>query len=337
MVKIIKKALILALTLAVAVCLATASFAETVNVAYEAAATENYYLTADAVTDGTSLSEYLALVYSGFTVVGDSYLQGKDGVTLLATEIITNAAEGRNADTNKTSELASMQKEDGSFGSFDETCLAMIALKTTGTVFSSEKAVNFILSNMNEDGLFAVTEDLKTNIEATALALTVLTPYTGAETVFDAVKKAAEYLHTIQNEDGSFADGSSVTLSKVITALSDIGESPNSDIWKKLAELLLKYKNEDGSYKTYLTDEAPSPEATAEALCALHSLSSGASPLKKLMNDGKLSSYELTDILPFAILYAVVLVGSIIFWIYIMKKKQNTRTLDEAKKAYELC
>ena len=55
------------------------------------------------------------------------------------------------------------------------------------------------------------------------------------------------------------------------------------------------------------------------------------------MNDGKLSSYELTDILPFAILYAVVLVGSIIFWIYIMKKKQNTRTLDEAKKAYELC
>jgi len=337
MVKIIKKAFILVLTLAVAISLATASFAETVNVAYEAAATENYYLTADAVTDGTSLSEYLALVCSGFTVIDDSYLQGKDGVTLLATEIITNAAEGRNADTKKTSELAAMQKEDGSFGSFDETCMAMIALKTTGTVFSSEKAVNFILSNMNEDGLFAVAEDLKTNIEATALALTVLTPYTGSETVFDAVKKAAEYLHTIQNEDGSFADGSSVTLSKVIAALSDIGESPNSDIWKKLAELLLKYKNEDGSYKTYLTDEEASPEATAEALCALHSLSSGASPIKKLMNDGKLSSYELTDILPFAILYAVILVGSIIFWIYIMKKKQNTRTLDEAKKAYELC
>ena len=337
MVKFIKKILTAALVVIFAASMTVSSFAETLNVAYEAAATENYYLSTSAVTSGSALSEYLALVCSGFTVVDDSYLQNKDGVTLLTTEIITNAAEGRAPDTKKTEELVSMQKEDGSFGSFEETCLAMIALKTTKTVFSSEKAVNSVLSYQSEDGFFTVSDDVKQNIEATALALTVLSPYTGSTTVFDAVKRAVEKLNAIQNEDGSFADGSSVTLSKVISAISDVGETANSDIWKKAPELLVKYKNEDGSYREYLTDETSVPEATAEALCTFHALASGASPIKKLMNDGKLSSYELSDIMPFAILYGVILVGSIIFWIYILRKKQNTRTLDDAKKAYELC
>lgn len=335
--RFVKKLLTVLVTAILTVGLAISSFAETLNVAYEAAATENYYLSSNVETNGEILSEYLALVYSGFTVMDDSYLQNKDGVKLLATEIITTAAEGKPVNSEKTAQLVSEQKEDGSFGDLEETCLAMIALKTAKTMFSSEKAVNAVLSYQNEEGLFAVSDDVKQNIEMTALVITVLSPYVGAVNVQDAIEKAVNGIHSLQNEDGTFADGSSVTLSKVISALSDIGENPNSEVWKKLAELLVTYKNEDGSYKEYITDTESSPEATAEALCTMHALASGASPLQKLMADGKLSSYDIKDILPFAILYGVILLGSIVFWIYALRKKQNTRTLEDAKKAFDLC
>ncbi len=335
--RFVKKLLTVIITVILTVSLAVSSFAEALNVAYEAAAAENYYLSSDVKTNGEILSEYLALVYSGFTVVDDSYLKNKDGVELLATEIITNAADGKSADPEKTSQLASLQKEDGSFGDLNETCLAMIALKTAKTVFSSEKAVNSVLSHQNEEGIFAVSDDVKQNIEATSLVITVLSPYVGAVNVQDAIDKAVNALNSLQNEDGTFADGSSITLSKVITALSDIGESPNSDVWKKMVELLVTYKNEDGSYREYLSDTEPNPEATAEALCTFHALASGSSPIQKLMAEGKLSSFDIRDIMPFAILYGVILLGSIVFWVYALRKKQNTRTLEDAKKAYDLC
>lgn len=335
--RFVKKILTILLTVILTSSMAVSSFAASLNVAYEAAATENYYLSSNVETNGEILSEYLALVYSGFTVLDDSYLQNKDGVELLAMEIITNAAEGKSPNDSKNAELVAAQKEDGSFGNLEETCLAMIALKTAKTVFSSEKAVNAVISNQNEDGLFGDSDDVKENIEMTALGITVLSPYVGAVNVQNAIDKAVNQLHAIQNEDGTFADGSSVTLGKVISALSDIGESPNSDVWKKLVEILVTYKNEDGSYKEYLTDTKASPEATAEALCTFHALASGSSPLRKLMTDGKLSSFNIKDILPFVILYGVILLGSIVFWVYALRKKQNKRTLEDAKKAYDLC
>jgi len=336
MVKILKKIIFFALATSVLLCASFPAQAASVNVGYEAKATENYYITKGESADGTLLSEYLALVYSGFTITGNSYLQDKTGVTLLATEIITNAASGNNPNTDKTTQLASCQNEDGSFGDFYETCLSMIALKATKTVFSSEKAVSYLTSLQNENGLFSDSGDIKEDIENTALAMTVLSPYIGASDVFDTVKKAAEGLNKLQNDDGSFADGSSVTLSKVISALADIGESTNSAIWEKMPELLITYKNEDGSYKKYTSDESSDPEATAEALCALHALASGSSPIRKLMDKGKLTSFEITDILPLLIFYIVLVIASIIFWIYILTKKKNSNTLDEAKKAYEL-
>lgn len=332
-----KKLVILGIIFAMTVCTGLAASADTLNVAYEAAAAENYYLSQNAVTDGTLLSEYLALVYSGFTIVENTYLDGKEGVELLATDIITNTAEGRAADTEKTAELASLQKDDGSFGSFEETCLAMIALKASKTVFSSEQAVQSVLSYQDETGLFYVYNDLREDIEATALALSVLSPYVASTEVFTAVQNAVERLNEIQNEDGTFAEGSCITLSKVISALSDIGESTNSELWKNIPELLVTYKNEDGSYREFIADETPNAEATAEALCAFHALASGSSPIKKIMTDGKLTSFDISDIIPFLIFYAVLFVGSVVFWIYALRKKQSTRTLDDTKKAYELC
>ena len=225
-----------------------------------------------------------------------------------------------------------MQREDGSFGSFGDTCLAMIALKTAKTAFSSEKAVKYIMSCQEENGFFALSGSDTEDIETVALALTALEPYTGSTDVYNCVKKAVEKPNAVQNEDGSFADGSSVTLATVIAALSDIGESTNSGIWKKMPELLATYKNSDGSYKKYVSDTESDPVATAEALCAFHSVASGSSPMKKLMYEGKLSSFEFSDIIPFLILYGVIVLGSIVFWIFVLTKKKNERTLDDAKK-----
>lgn len=336
MVRILKKIILTCIAAAVMTSVALPAYAASVNVGYELKSTENYYITSGDAADGNLLSEYLALVYSGFTIMGDSYIQNKTGAALLAAEIITNAASGKNPDESKTAELKGLQKEDGSFGSFEETCLSMIALKATKTIFSSEKAVSFIISQQDEEGLFSASGNANNDIENTALALTVLTPYTGASDVFSSVKKAVEKLNSLQNADGSYADGSSVTLSKVISALEDIGENTNSDLWKKMPELLITYKNENGSYRRFVSDESSDPEATAEALCALHALASGSSPTKKLMEEGKLSSFEVKDILPFLIFYIVLVIASIAFWIYILTKKKNERTLDDAKKAYEL-
>lgn len=334
--KQIKKTAILCLAAAVFLLIPVYSAAESVNAAYETKAIENYYIANGDKLDGHILNEYLALVYSGFTVSQSTYLQNRDGANLLSAEIIMNAANGNSADENKVASLVAMQKEDGSFGSFEDTCYAMIALKAAKAVFSSENAVKFVLSCQNGDGFFGEEVSDKEKIENSALAITALEPYTGLTEVYNCVKKAVEWLNSVQNEDGSFADGSASTLAKVIAALSDIGEITNSGIWKKMPELLANYKNSDGSYRKYISDTEADPETTAEALCAFHSIASGSSPMKKLMNEGKLSSFEITDILPFLILYGVILLGSIAFWIFILTKKKNERTLEEAKKAYEL-
>jgi hypothetical protein len=336
MTKLIQKALIVCLTVASALLFTVCSTAESTNSAYETKSIENYYIANGDKLDGTLLDEYLALVYSGFTVSPDSYLQNREGAELLAADILMNAASGKAADAEKTAKLASMQSEDGSFGSFNDTCLAMIALKTSNTVFSSEKAVKYIISCQDENGFFNISGSDNEDIETAALALEALEPYTASTEVYNCVKKTVERLNEIQNEDGSFADGSCATLAKVTAALSDIGENTNAGIWKKMPELLVTYKNSDGSYRKYVSDTLADPESTAEALCAFHSVASGSSPLKKLMHDGKLSSFELSDIIPFLILYGVTVAGAIAFWIYILTKKKNERTLEEAKKAYEL-
>lgn len=336
MLGLIKKTLTAGIAAALVLLTALPSFADGVNSAYETKTIENYYITNGDKLDGTVLDEYLALVYSGFTVSGEPYLNGREGVNLLSAEILINAAAGGAADENKTAGLVSAQKEDGSFGSFEDTCLAMIALKTAKTVFASEKAVKYLMSCQNGNGSFGDSGSDKTDIETAALALVALEPYSSSTDVYNCIKKAAGYLNEVQNADGTFADGSSVTLAKVIAALSDIGESTNSDIWKKMPELLTTYKNSDGSYRKYVSDTESDPEATAEALCAFHAVASGSSPVKKLMNEGKLSSFEISDVLPFIILYGVILLGAIAFWIYALTKKKNERTLEDAKKAYEL-
>jgi hypothetical protein len=334
--KQIKKTAILCFAALILLLMPVYSAAESVNAAYETKSIENYYIANGDKLDGHILNEYLALVYSGFTVSQSPYLQNREGADLLSAEILLNAANGNAADENKVSSLVSLQNDDGSFGSLADTCNAMIALKAAKAVFSSENAVKFVLSCQNENGFFGEDASDVEMIEASVLALTALEPYTGLTEVYNCVKKAVEWLNSVQNEDGSFADGSASTLAKVIASLSDIGEITNSGIWKKMPELLAEYKNSDGSYRKYISDTEADPESTAEVLCAFHSIASGASPLKKLMHEGKLSSFEFTDILPFLILYGVILLGSIAFWIFILTKKKNNRTLDEAKKAYEL-
>ncbi len=332
----IKKTLIAGIVASLLLLSAVPSLADGVNSAYETKTIENYYITNGDKLDGTVLDEYLALVYSGFTVSGEPYLKGREGANLLYAEILINAAAGGAPDETKTSGLVSMQKEDGSFGSIEDTCFAMIALKAAKTVFASEKAVKYLMSSQNENGFFGDSGSDKTDIETAALALVALEPYSASTDVYNCIKKAAGHLNEVQNEDGTFADGSSVTLARVIAALSDIGESTNSDIWKKMPEVLVTYKNSDGSYRKYVSDTESDPEATAEALCAFHSVASGSSPVKKLMNEGKLSSFEITDVLPFVILYGVIVLGAIAFWIYALTKKKNERTLEDAKRAYEL-
>ena len=333
--KHIKKTVILFLVAAVMMLLPISFEAESVNAAYEIKTIENYYIANGDKLDGHILNEYLALVYSGFTVSQSPYLQNREGADLLSAEIIMNAANGSAADEKTVSALVSLQNDDGSFGSFEETCYAMIALKAAKAVFSNDNAVKYVISCQNESGFFGDGTD-KEKIETSALALTALDPYTGLTEVYNCVKKTVEWLNGMQNEDGTFADGSAATLAKVIASLSDIGEVTNSGLWNKMPELLAGYKNSDGSYRRYLSDTDSDPETTAEALCAFHSIASGSSPMKKLMNEGKLSSFEFTDILPFLILYGVILLGSIAFWIFMLTKKKNERTLEEAKKAYEL-
>lgn len=320
-------AIIISITLMLSL-LSVGASAETLNITSEITYLRNYYVSTFE-KDGASKSfdENIALAVGGaysYVQIEPYYADG-ESVSAFSTNIITNAAFGKEQTQETVDALVKMQNDDGSFGNLDETLLAVVALKTTSTVFGSESAVNYILSNQQENGSFG-------DSSTTARVLSVINMYSTDSVVATAIENAVNYLKSDLSDDGVFDGGSSAALSYAIMGLCDVGETPSSDDWGNLFAALVDFKTEDGSYKMFADDEEPSDEATALAMCALHALGTMHSPLKQLMTDGSFVTFNISDYTPFFIAYGVLAALSIAFWVFIFVRKKNNKTLAETKK-----
>lgn len=131
---------------------------------------------------------------------------------------------------------------------------------------TKESILNYILSKQNEDGGFALSGN-KSSCDITAMAIYALSFSYDREEVKHAVDNAKAYLFSVQNEDGSFSDGSlpnAESTAQVIIALSALGEDVTEE---KAFKSLEKFKTEDGF--SHVEGGASDPIATYQALCAI--------------------------------------------------------------------
>lgn len=219
--------------------------------------------------------------------VSSSYLKTASSLADLLLSVTASGGTPINyKSVNLPLELSSLQKDDGSFGTVDVHLRSMAALNASAAEYDKASATSFLLSKQNKDGSFGYIEG-QSNIEATSMAITVLSDQLDDERVKEAVAKCVEYLHKEQLDNGGFRAYKSIdnsrTLAIVISSLLDAGENLDDESWKGIKQSLLRFKNEDGTYKYSLEDENEYNEyATTQVLQTLGDIKKGKSVYKRI-------------------------------------------------------
>ena len=102
--------------------------------------------------------------------------------------------------------------------------------------------VDYILKRQNSDGGWALSENMSSEIDVTAMALQALSNYRHTEKVEKAVKKALVMLQNSQNENGGFSASGSASCessAQVLTALCMLGIDYNSHEFTKNGRTVL--------------------------------------------------------------------------------------------------
>lgn len=262
--------------------------------------------------------------------------ENKNSAATYAKIILAALAQGKNPKTedfDPVAKLISMQAENGSFGDIYSHIYCVFALDASKASYNSEEAVNFILSQKLPDGGFSYESATEGDLDTTGLVLTALAKYKDASNVKEAIDDAKEFIHSKQQENGGFIDDNSNTLSVCIQGLVDIGETVNSDYWRYMPMSLIRFKNSDGSYKYALTDDdSYNAYATTQALMALHAIGTGSSPFKTLIDKGGFSlTYTFEDFKPIIITFLILASLSVVFWVFIMFRKDTVIHEDTEK------
>lgn len=105
-----------------------------------------------------------------------------------------------------------------------------------------EMYVDYILKRQNSDGGWALSENMSSEIDVTAMVLQALSNYKHMEKVEKAVKKALVMLQNSQNENGGFSSSGSASCessAQVLTALCMLGIDYNSPEFTKNGKTVL--------------------------------------------------------------------------------------------------
>lgn len=105
-----------------------------------------------------------------------------------------------------------------------------------------ELYIDYILERQNSDGGWALSENMSSEIDVTAMVLQALSSYKHMEEVEKAVKKALVMLQNSQNENGGFSSLGSASCessAQVLTALCMLGIDYNSPEFTKNGKTVL--------------------------------------------------------------------------------------------------
>ncbi len=195
------------------------------------------------------------------------------------------------------------EKENVTFQGINGAIYALIALNSGNYIINSSEEtenlkkyyINEILNSRNEDGGWSFTGELPSEIDITAMAIQALAGFTDDENVLTAVNESLEFLSEKQNDNGTYSaygDECSESIAQVITALTAVGVSPDSDAFTKnginIVDALLSYQQNDGSFKHTMSGSGENQMATEQALYALAAADRFYS--------GKNALYDMSDI-----------------------------------------
>lgn len=215
---------------------------------------------------------------------------------------------------NLFKELASQQKDDGSFTTLGKQLFAMLLLDAGEEMGADvgdwnkenkQKAINSLLSQQNEDGSFGFFSHL----DYTGWSLIALSEYKEQKEVNEAINKSLEFLKSKQTDNGSFVDNSgwgggenSNSIACVVQGLVAVGEDvldPNSP-WVKdgntVADALIKFQQNDGSFWWEEDNKGSVAMATKQSLVALSDLKNQKSTWHRLGEEVYLSSVGEKDV-----------------------------------------
>ncbi len=305
------------------ICVPVASSAASVNASTQITHTRDFIVqNAVPVNDWNETVMYSAVGFFNLVDI-KPFIPEEDtsSVMTTATRILALISTGEMnrenaAESPEPDALAELQQEDGSFGDFYETIYAIMALKACGETFSSEKAVNYILSSQKEDGSFDIGDG--SPILSTSRAMTVLSMFSLDPRVAEALDKTIEYIKSTTTEEGLFGDNRCDTFCAAMIGLVDVGVTVTGEDWKTLANNLVKFKNDDYSYNMHEDDTQYSSTATLYALAAFDAIGRGKSVYIRLMEDGELNQYSIKDYMPFLSGYGVLALIAVAFWVYLI-------------------
>ncbi|MBQ7014927.1 MAG: terpene cyclase/mutase family protein [Clostridia bacterium] len=321
--RFVRTAAIFMAAVMVFLCLPISSSAKTVNITSVITSTKDYVVQNKIpVNDWNDTVMYSSVGIFSLTEV-EPYIPEADHTSALttATRILASISVGqadrsegeKNADVEALKEL---QNQDGSFGDFYDTLYSVMALKAFDVTFKSEKAVEVILSYLNEDGGFYYEGE--SPVRTTGRAMTVLSMFTADPKVTNALNKNIEFLESKKLENGLYDDGTCVTYCCAMIGLLDVGVTMIGDERVDMTSTLLEFKNSDHSFNMNLEDEESDDTATLYALTALDAVGRSDSVYARIMEKGSVNQYSLKDYIPFFTGYGILALISIVFWVYIM-------------------
>lgn len=304
-------------------CLSVSSSASSVNMSTQVTYTRDFIVeNSIPVKNWNETVMYSAVGFFTLTEV-EPYIPEADysSAYTTATRIVTLISVGElNRESSEDNEdvkvLVSLQNEDGSFGDLNATLVSIMALKACDSLFMSEKAVEWVLSNQSDDGSFS--SDGEHLVVTTSHVMTVLSQYVSDSRVGSALEKSIEFLKSQQTENGFFDDGRCDTVCSALIGLVDVGVSVAGDEWGKFVDNLIKFRNDDYSYNMFVDDDVFDSEATLYAVATFDAVGRSKSVYTRLMEDGELNQYSIKDYIPFLTGYGIVACVSIVFWIYLM-------------------
>ena len=132
--------------------------------------------------------------------------------------------------------------------------------------------------------------------DATAMVLQALSKYTGRKKVGEAVEKGLACLSKMQKNTGGFSSygqENAESCAQVLTALCELGVSPNDPRFvkqgKTVLNALLSYQTAEGGFRHTAADQKPNAMASEQALYALAAF--------RRFENGQNSLYRMNDVL----------------------------------------
>ena len=311
-----KKLLTLALALLMFAAIPLSSAASTADVSRELINIQASYKEKLTLTRA---EETLAMASMEWLTGRTAYYPESDGTAdTLDYRVLTSAATQDMPEGFSDPEtLAGLQKTDGSFGSLETHCIAIIALRSTQTSFNSPGAYKYLLSQQKENGTFGNT------MKETALAVAALS-LSENQSELNALSATMNYLATYKTDDIK-------DLCWQIIALTDCGVNAVTTGDTTRLERLLSHQNGTGAFSLTPTGTESDEETTVLALLALDTINRDSSAYKRIATEGLLKRYSIEDFRSLLIFLGALLAISIVFWIYVIVHKKNNKTLEETK------